>query len=136
MSDSLHRGGCLCGAVTFEVVGDLRQVLICHCSQCRRTSGHLWAATAAPVDAVKTHEQGTLRWYRSSELAQRGFCSGCGSSLFWKTDDSGSLSIAAGSLDPPTGLKTREHIYFEDASDYYKVHPDEQQRTGSGSAQK
>ena len=128
MTSSKHYGRCLCGAVTFKIKGELRQVLVCHCSQCRRSSGHQWAATAAPVEAIEIDCQNTLSWYRSSSKAKRGFCRRCGSSLFWQLDGSASLSIAAGSLDLPTGLSTQEHIYFEDASDYYSVHPDEQIR--------
>ena len=131
MTSLKHYGRCLCGAVTFKIKGELRQVLVCHCSQCRRSSGHQWAATAAPVEAIEIDCQNTLSWYRSSSKAKRGFCSRCGSSLFWQLDGSTSLSIAAGSLDLPTGLSTQEHIYFENASDYYSVHPDEQIRTST-----
>ena len=131
MTSSKHYGRCLCGAVTFKIKGELRQVLVCHCSQCRRSSGHQWAATAAPVEAIEIDCQNTLSWYRSSSKAKRGFCSRCGSSLFWQLDGSTSLSIAAGSLNLPTGLSTQEHIYFENASDYYRVHPDEQIRTST-----
>ena len=129
MTGSEHHGRCLCGAVTFEITGELRNVLVCHCSQCRRTSGHFWAATAAPVVAIQINTRNTLSWYRSSSKAKRGFCRRCGSSLFWQLDGSTSLTIAAGSLDMPTGLSTQEHIYFDDASDYYTVHPDERIRT-------
>ena len=131
MTSSKHYGRCLCGAVTFTIKGELRQVLVCHCSQCRRSSGHQWAATAAPVEAIEIDCQNTLSWYRSSSKAKRGFCRRCGSSLFWQLDGSTSLSIAAGSLNLPTGLSTQEHIYFENASDYYRVHPDEQIRTST-----
>ena len=131
MTSSKHYGRCLCGAVTFKIKGELRQVLVCHCSQCRRSSGHQWAATAAPVEAIDIDCQNTLSWYRSSSKAKRGFCRRCGSSLFWQLDGSTSLSIAAGSLNLPTGLSTQEHIYFENASDYYRVHPDEQIRTST-----
>ena len=83
------------------------------------------------MEAVEIDCEKTLSWYRSSSRAKRGFCRRCGSSLFWQEDGSPLLSIAAGSLDVPTGLSTEEHIYFDDASDYYTVHPDEKIRTGS-----
>ena len=57
MTSSKRHGRCLCGAVTFKVTGKLRKVLVCHCSQCRRSSGHLWAATAAPVEAIEIDSQ-------------------------------------------------------------------------------
>jgi hypothetical protein len=117
------RGGCLCGGVRFEVRGPLRDVIACHCSQCRRTSGHFVAATAVrTVDLVLTAEAG-LRWYRSSAAAERGFCSHCGGNLFWRRRAPGSeaTSIMAGTLDPPTGLKIVRHIFVADKSDYYDI---------------
>jgi len=130
MTSSKRHGRCLCGAVTFKITGKLRNVLVCHCSQCRRSSGHLWAATAA-VEAIEIDCQNTLSWYRSSSKAKRGFCRRCGSSLFWQLDGSTSMSVAAGSLDVPTGLSTQEHIYFDHASDYYTVNADELIRMGT-----
>ena len=66
-----------------------------------------------------TEDRG-LTWYRSSDIAQRGFCHKCGSPLFW---DSGAdeMSINAGSLDPPTGLTLTQHIFVEAKGDYYRI---------------
>ena len=133
MTSSKRHGRCLCGAVTFKITGKLRNVLVFHCSQCRRSSGHLWAATAAPVETIEIDCQNTFSWYRSSSKAKRGFCRRCGSSLFWQLDGSTSMSVAAGSLDVPTGLSTQEHIYCDDASDYYTVNADELIRMGTES---
>lgn len=117
-------GGCLCGAVRYEVRGPLRPVVNCHCSQCRRTSGHFVAATAAlPENLTLTVSEG-LRWYRSSEKAQRGFCVHCGSSLFWEPASGDRIVIMAGTLDEPTGLRTAAHIFVGDASDYYEIDDD------------
>jgi hypothetical protein len=115
------RGGCLCGAVRYEVRGPLRDVLVCHCVECRRWSGHVWAATAARRDDVLLVKQAALRWMTSPESesrARRGFCGECGSSLFWDAPGRQTISIAAGSLDPPTGLRTRAHVYARQAADY------------------
>jgi hypothetical protein len=114
-------GGCLCGAVRYEVRGPLRPVVNCHCTLCRRTSGHFAAFTATrPEDLVLTESEG-LRWYRSSAKAGRGFCEICGSSLFWEPVSGERVSIAAGTLDLPTGLETAAHIFVEDSSDYYTI---------------
>lgn len=116
------KGGCLCGAVTYEVSGELRPVLACHCGQCRKTSGHYWAATQAPIEAVKISDpEGKLTWFESSDWARRGFCAGCGSSLFWEMQSKGVMSIAAGSLDAPTGLSISAHIFVADKGDYYEI---------------
>jgi len=125
MSDESEHatGGCLCGAVRYEVHGPLTEVHICHCGQCRRQSGHCVAATGAQrSDFLLTEERG-LKWYRSSDYARRGFCGECGSALFW--DDRGDeVSINAGSLNAPTGLKTTKHIFVDDKGDYYEITDD------------
>ena len=120
-----HKGSCLCGAVQFEVRGALDSVIACHCTQCRKTSGHYVAATAAKLENFTVVEERGLQWYRSSEFAQRGFCQYCGSSLFWKHDERESISICAGTLDGITGLSTVLHIGLNDAGDYYAIPPHE-----------
>ena len=115
----MTRGSCLCGAVTYRVTGDMRPVVACHCAQCRKTSGHYVAATSTPRDAVDI--TGEVSWYQSSPTARRGFCGTCGSSLFW--DGPGeNLSIHAGTLDGPTGLALKGHIFTADKGDYYDIH--------------
>jgi len=119
------RGGCLCGGVRYEIRGPLRDVIACHCSQCRKTSGHFVAASQAQDADIVLVESSTLKWYRSSPEAQRGFCSQCGGNLFWRPDGRNPpvTSIMAGTIDPPTGLKVIEHIFVGDKSDYYKIDP-------------
>lgn len=114
-------GGCLCGAVRYAVAGPLRDVSYCHCSQCRRTSGHFVAASACATEHLELVAGDGLRWYRSSPAAQRGFCKCCGSSLFWRPDDGRHISIMAGTIDVPTGLTAFEHIHVDSASDYYTI---------------
>lgn len=114
-------GGCLCGAVRYEVSGRLRKVVYCHCEQCRRTSGHFVASTACkPEHLLLTNDTG-LRWYRSSEEAQRGFCKSCGSSLFWKPEHGKYIALMAGAIDAPTRLTSSAHIYVANASDYLSI---------------
>lgn len=114
-------GSCLCGAVAYEVTGPLRNVVACHCHQCRKQTGTYVSATnAADKDFALTESRG-LKWYRSSSTAQRGFCGKCGSVLFWKLDGSDSISIMAGSIDGKSGLTLDGHIFCEDAGDYYEI---------------
>lgn len=113
-------GGCLCGAVTYTLAGKLRPVVACHCTQCRKTSGHYVAATQLP--AAKAAISGSaLKWYRSSDSAERGFCSVCGSNLFWRELDSANISIWAGTIDGKTGLRMESQLYAESAGDYYDL---------------
>ena len=112
-------GGCLCGDVRYEVRGPLRAVVNCHCGQCRRTSGHFVAATAARREDLTLVESRGLRWYQSW-----GFCRTCGASLFWESDSGERVSIMAGTLGQPTGLQTVAHIFAADAGDYYTIDDD------------
>ncbi len=83
--------------------------------------------TAVPRAAFRLVADDTLRWIESPESAahaSRGFCSDCGSSLFWDAPGRDTISIAAGTLDAPTGLRTTLQIYVADAGDYYEVDPD------------
>lgn len=115
-------GSCLCGAVSYRIHGELRSVMTCHCGQCRKTSGHFVAATGADNEALEVEDSdGALSWFRSSSFAQRGFCSRCGSSLFWKRDDAPYTAIMAGTLDGDTGLRIAAHIYTADKGDYYAL---------------
>ena len=120
MSES-HHGSCLCGAVRYTITGPLRDVVACHCSQCRKTSGHFVAATSAPSAALTLQRDTGLAWYRSSDTAERGFCRVCGGNLFWRLQDSADISVMAGTLDAPTGLHIAKHIFVADKSDYYTL---------------
>jgi hypothetical protein len=119
-----HLGGCLCGGVRFAVAGPLRGIIACHCEQCRRTSGHFAAMTSTLRANIAFTSSKSLRWFRSSERAERGFCEACGSNLFWHPIGSDAMSITAGSLDAPTGLAIEKHIFVGDKSDYYQIHDD------------
>jgi hypothetical protein len=114
-----HTGGCLCGGVRYSARGALRHVIACHCSQCRRTSGHHAAMTSVPTQDLVLISSTTLAWYRSSPRAERGFCHVCGGNLFWRPDGENRTAITAGTLDLPTGLELAEHIFVDDKSDYY-----------------
>jgi len=114
-------GACLCGSVKYEVDGPLRPIVYCHCAQCRRTSGHYVAATACNPDHLTLSVDKGLRWFRSSSYAERGFCATCGASVFWRPDHGDYVSIMAGTLDRPTGLRAVQHIFVTAASDYYSI---------------
>jgi len=115
------KGSCLCGAVSFRINGPVQNVTSCHCTQCRKTSGHYWAATGAQIADVTFTRDAGLKWYHSSDQAERGFCATCGSSLFWKPDGQARMAISAGSIDGSTGLATTNHIFVADKGDYYLV---------------
>jgi hypothetical protein len=121
MTDETHTGSCLCGAVSFRTSGPLRGVIYCHCSQCRRQTGHFYAATDVEDDDLEVEGARHLTWYSASPDARRGFCSVCGSALFWKHDRLDRTSVLAGSFDKPTGLRGERHIFVPDKGDYYEI---------------
>ncbi|MBV9697261.1 MAG: GFA family protein [Gammaproteobacteria bacterium] len=125
-----HSGGCLCGAVRYVVHGPLRDIVGCHCSQCRRTTGHFLPATAAARAHVELLRQDGLKWFRSSPTARRAFCGVCGSTLFWDGEGLPHLSIAAGTLDDSSGLRIVAHIFVADKGEYYTLEPGVPQSAG------
>jgi hypothetical protein len=117
----MHKGSCLCGAVRFEVMGALNPPDACHCSQCRKNSGHFFASTDVPRSAVKIDGVENVTWFRSSQKVRRGFCSTCGSSLFWDPVHRDWIAIAMGAFEQPTGTHLAKHIFVADKGDYYEI---------------
>ena len=114
-------GQCLCGAIRFEVEGELAGPDACHCTNCRRWSGHVWASTDVPRDRVTIHGEDKIGWYQSSEKVRRGFCSRCGSVLFFDPPVKDWIGIAMGAFDKPTGTQLAVHIFTADKGDYYEI---------------
>jgi hypothetical protein len=117
----MKTASCLCGNVSFELRGPLDAVVACHCIQCRKQTGNYWSSTHTADADLHLTQDATLKWFRSSETAQRGFCSTCGSTLFWKKDGSDATSVCVGSIDGPTDLKLDGHIYCDFKGDYYEI---------------
>ena len=117
----MHTGACLCGAVRFEVSTELAPPDACHCSQCRKQSGHFWVSTEVPREALTLHGEERLTWFTASDKARRGFCATCGSFLFWDPIGRGKIGIAMGAFDAPTNTKLALHIFVADKGDYYDI---------------
>ncbi len=118
-------GGCLCGAVKFEIHGEMLPVINCHCSKCRKFHGTVGAYTSTDRENLIMTQESGLKWYRSTldetPNVYRGFCHECGSSLFWDPREKKNISIAAGALDPPTHLKSTRHVWVGQKGDYYEI---------------
>lgn len=122
----LLEGGCLCRGVRYQLTGRARDVINCHCQNCRRTHGNFAAYTSVSKTDLELISDSTLQWYHDeSPDTLRGFCSGCGASLFWDAQDGkGKMAVAAGSLDDSKYLKTIAHIFVAEAANYYQVNDD------------
>jgi hypothetical protein len=108
--------------VTFEVLLDaLPGPDACHCSLCRKQSGHYFASTDVPKAAVAIRGEDKLAWFQSSAKARRGFCATCGSSLFWDPLFRDWIGVAMGAFDGDTGTSLHLHIFTADKGDYYEI---------------
>ncbi len=117
----MKTGACACGDVRYEVTGELRKVTHCHCSKCRRWHGHVGAWTAVDRAGFRLVEDRGLKWHALSDEVKRGFCGTCGSSLLWDEVGESHMSICAGTLDAPTGLVSKAHIFVGSKGDYYPL---------------
>ncbi len=117
----MHKGSCLCGAVTIAVEGALPAPVACHCTRCRKQSGHYWAWTELPRSRVTIAGDDHLTWFQACEPARRGFCKVCGASLFWEPIGQKRIAIAMGAFDLPTGTRLDQHVFTADKGDYYDI---------------
>ncbi len=118
------KGACLCGRVVIEVAGAVEhQPEACHCTLCRKHSGHVLSAVNVRRDALRVGGEEHVRWYRSSDKVERGFCGECGSTLFWKPTLDGYqfTAVSMGLFEGPTGLTLAKHTFVADKGDYYEI---------------
>ncbi|HET8848479.1 MAG TPA: GFA family protein [Marinobacter sp.] len=117
-------GQCLCGDIRFEYDGPLGPVALCHCSQCRRSHGSAFSASA-PAQSVRFRYlagQEQLSEYESSPGKYRGFCARCGSQLYSRVDAiPGILRLRIGALDEPLGTVPSRHVYVGSKADWFTI---------------
>lgn len=118
---STLQGSCQCGSVRFTLAQPPTGATACHCVQCRKQSGHFFASANLPKSALSLTGGDNITWYRSSEKVRRGFCSRCGSWLFWEPVSRDWTSVALGSIDGESGLKLERHIFVAEKGDYYAI---------------
>ena len=115
---------CLCNGVSMQITGEFRPVINCHCIQCTKTHGNFAAYTSVLESNIEYKSKKTLKWYKSSKIAKRGFCKTCGASIFFKRYGSKGVSISAGLFRNPSKLKIKSHIYIKNKRDYYEIKDD------------
>ena len=118
---STLQGSCNCGAVNFTLTQAPTEATACHCTQCRKQSGHYFASANLPKRAVDLSGAENISWYQSSEKVRRGFCSKCGSWLFWEPVSKDWTSVALGALNGQTGVRLQRHIFVAHKGDYYAI---------------
>ena len=108
---------CLSGDVSYRGRGGPKGLHVCHCRQCARWGGGpaLGFEFAEGVDF-----SGPVKWFSSSDWAERGFCTNCGSTIFYRLKDGSWFNVAAGTLDDQSVLSDIEsHIFVDCKPSYY-----------------
>ncbi|HKJ53436.1 MAG TPA: GFA family protein [Gammaproteobacteria bacterium] len=117
------KGGCLCGRVQYQVTGPFERFHLCHCSQCRRSTGSAHAAniftTGDRIEWLAGEE--LIKQFTPDEpnMISKCFCSHCGSLVPYISLSSGKLIIPAGSLHEPPDIAPDDNIFWRDRADWY-----------------
>lgn len=114
-------GGCLCGAVKFEVSGPFESFFLCHCSRCRKDTGSAHAANLFSTKAAlvwRAGEAGIKTYRLPGTRHERSFCAECGSALPSMQMDGHLLVVPAGSIDTPVEIRPVAHICLADRADW------------------
>jgi len=124
MSES---GSCLCKRVTYEITGELTDVLNCHCSMCRKLHAAAFRTRAkvATRDWTTLSGEAFIKFYESSPGEYKGFCSECGSSLFTKFDANPDvLGFPLGTLDTDPKVKATRHVFVGSKAPWFDITDD------------
>jgi hypothetical protein len=123
MESSMITGSCLCRAINFDILGPIKPVEICHCTDCRKAQGAPFG-TNIPVSTAQfrlSSGEEKLRAFESSPGKERVFCGTCGSPIFSRrADKPGILRVRAGTLDNPTGAELGPHAYEGSRADWWR----------------
>ncbi len=122
-------GGCLCGAVRFEVTERPFMDAYCHCKMCQRWSGSVLTSWAGFKNNEFRCTKGQIKFYKSSEFTERGFCADCGSSLVQRGLKGDWFSVSTGSFDHSEDFPPREHCGIESQVSWLKVDDDLPRKT-------
>lgn len=120
------QGTCLCGAIDV-IAGEHSKIGLCHCSMCRRWSGGPFFAVHC--DANVQFNGSTLKAYRSSEWAERGFCADCGTHLYYRLVPDGEYFLPAGLFQDRSFILSGQ-IFIDEKPDFYALANDTPTLTG------
>jgi len=117
---SPYSGGCQCGAVRYALYALPEQAHLCHCRMCQKAVGNAFAALAPIRLEDFAWTKGTPAVFLSSSAAERGFCSACGTPLFFRYVDSEWIDVTIGSLDDPEHVPPELHYGAESRLSWLK----------------
>ena len=119
----MMRGGCLCGAIRYEIVGPVGEALYCHCSMCRKAHGAAFGSFlhAASHGFRWMAGEDLLERYQSSPGNLRAFCRVCGSNMPVLEDGGDGVNIPAGTLDDDPGVRPIVHIFVGSKAPWFDI---------------
>jgi hypothetical protein len=122
----MHSGSCLCGAVRYEIRGDIGPGFYCHCSRCRKAGGSAFASNAvvAAEDFVVAEGEAALKTYTGGSGLHRVFCSHCGSPIISRREGVPQVRVRLGTLDTSLTLGPQAHIYVDSKADWWEIADD------------
>ena len=119
----MYKGSCLCGAIAYEISGELGPIVFCHCSRCRKVNGSAFAAVSPVSSNNFTFVQGSesLRSF-STEGVHRFFCGHCASPIISRRDTMPELvRVRIGTLDTPVNANVSAHIFAGSKAEWYEI---------------
>lgn len=125
MSD--YTASCLCGGITFRIAGELAPIQVCHCVQCRKAQGTVFATNTPVARSAFQLDSGAelLTEYESSPGKKRAFCQRCGSPIYSRRDDVPEvLRIRAGLINEPLAVRPAAHFYVAGKANWWEIHDD------------
>lgn len=123
----MHNGSCLCGAVKYEIRGEIGTAIYCHCSRCRKANGTTFATNAgvAASDFYIVEGKSALKAFESSPGVHRFFCSNCGSPIISRRDSMPNVvRLRLGTLDTPLPAAPTAHYFVASKAKWYEIHDD------------
>ena len=106
-------GGCQCGAIRFHIAGEMSRPSICHCRMCQKAIGAAFGAFAIVSPGSLIWTPAEPAYFQSSNIARRGFCAQCGTSLTWESAHSVDVCLFA--LDEPLSITPEVQLCAESA---------------------
>ena len=121
---SVITGSCLCGGVRYEYAGEISEISMCHCSQCRKGQGSAFVAVS-PIESAKfkiTAGSELLKEYRATSVKARVFCSNCGSPIYSARDDMPEVKrLRLGTVETPFECQNAYHIFAGSKASWHKI---------------
>ena len=131
MSDKIQGSGrCLGGATRFTAKSMSTSVGACHCTMCRKWGGGPLMAVDCGTDVSFEGEE-NISVFGSSEWAERGFCSKCGSNLFYRIKGSGQYFMSAGLFDDDNAFVFDNQVFIDEKPSYYSFSNKTEDMTGA-----